>query len=324
MTTPPQGPPSASVPPQSPPPLAESKSPIPASDVVIDLPSGNELDAIAAAELQGAQLARLIVVAGPVGAGKTTLITTLHDLFQTGKVGEYAFAWSRTLPAFERRCHLSRIASERSVPDTERTKFGEVRYLHVQISGADLRNNQLDLLFTDVSGESFEQARDSISECQRLHFLKMADHFLLLIDCEKIIDAKKRNLVIHDAMMLLRSCLDSGMLQPTCFVNILWTKYDFVAAIGNGEHSSFLEKATEEFQKQFGSRVGKLAFRKVAARPAGVDGLEFGYGVSELLQEWATESPRDRTMNLLPDEELGSRESEKFLQRHFNSTSDSK
>lgn len=320
MTTPPQGPPSsAPVTPQS----SVAASPVTVLDV-IDLPSGNELDALAAAELQGAQLVRLIVVAGPVGAGKTTLITTLHDLFQTGKIGDHAFAWSRTLPAFERRCHLSRIASERSVADTERTKFGEVRYLHIQISGPELRDHLLDLLFTDVSGESFELARDSIAECQRLHFLKMADHFLLLIDCEKIIDRKKRSQVIHDAMMLLRSCLDSGMLSASCFVNVLWTKYDFVAAAENGGHASFLEKATEEFQKLFGSRVGRLSFRKVAARPADVDGLEFGYGLPELLQEWATESPRNRAMDLLPDERLGSRESENFLQRHFNSESDSK
>lgn len=317
MTTPPQGPPSSA-------PIPSQPSPLVIVPEVIDLPSGNELDALVAAELQGAQLVRLIVVAGPVGAGKTTLITTLHDLFQMGRIGSYAFAWSKTLPAFERRCHFSRIASERSVPDTERTKFGEVRYLHIQISGPALPGNLLDLLFTDVSGESFELARDSIEECQRLHFLKMADHFLLLIDCEKIIDRKKRNQVIHDGSMLLRSCLDSGMLAPSCFVNVLWAKYDFVAAAGNGEHASFLEKATEEFRRQFGSRVGRLSFRKVAARPPDVDGLEFGYGLPELLQEWATESPRNRAMNLLPDEELGSRESEKFLQRHFNSVSDSK
>jgi hypothetical protein len=323
MTTPPQGPSSASVPPQSPP-VAESKSPIPASDVVIDLPSGNELDDLAAAKLRAAQLVRLIVVAGPVGAGKTTLIATLHDLFQTGKVGDYAFAWSRTLPAFERRCHLSRIASEREVSETERTPFGKVRYLHTQISGPELRDNLLDLLFIDVSGEVFDGARDSTSECQQLVFLKMADHFLLLMDCEKIIDLKKRNLVIHNAGMLLSSCLDSGMLSPSCFVSVLWTKYDFVAAAGNGEHGAFLERATEELQKQFGSRVRKLSFRKVAARPADVDGLEFGHGVPELLREWATESPHDRTMNLVPDEKLGSRESEGFLQRHFNSESHSK
>ncbi len=318
MATTPQGP-SAPVPPQ-PPPVVESKSPIPASEVVIDLPSGNELDALAAAELQRARLTRLIVVAGPVKAGKTTLIATLHDLFQTGKIDDYAFAWSRTLPAFERRCHLSRIASEREVPDTDRTPFGKVRYLHIQISGPELPDSLLDFLFIDVSGEVFDGARDLISECQQLDFLKMADHFLLLMDCEKIIDLNKRNLVTHDAAMLLRSCLDSGMLSPSCFVSVLWTKYDFIAAAGNGEHDTFLKKAEEELKKQFGSRVGSLSFRKVAARPADVEGLEFGHGVPELLREWATQSPRERAMSLLPSERLGSRESERFLERHFNAT----
>ncbi len=320
MSTPPQVPPTKPAePPQTQP--TETK-PIPLPDV-IDLASGNELDAVAAAELQRGRLVRLIVVAGLVDAGKTTLVTTLHDLFQDGEIGDYAFSWSETLPAFERRCHASRIASERAVADTLRTPYGEVRYLHLQISGPELRDGRLDLLFTDVSGETFERARDSIAECQQLDFLKMADHFLLLIDCEKIINVKLRNSVIHDATALLQSCLDSGMLQPTCFVNVLWTKYDFIVAANNSGDTSFINGATEEFQKLFGSRLGKLSFRTVAARPETVD-VEFGHGISELLREWATESPRDQTMNLLPDETLGSRESQKFLHRHFNSTPDSK
>jgi hypothetical protein len=287
---------------------------------VIDLPSGNELDDLSAAELQGSQLVRLIVVAGSVGAGKTTLVTTLHDLFQEAAVGPYSFAGSHTLPAFERRCHFSRTASERATPDTERTPFGKVRYLHLRVSGPDLPNNLLDLLFTDVSGETFERARDSISECQQLAFLKMADHFLLLIDCEKLIDRKKRNQVIHDSMLLLRSCLDSGMLASSSLVNVLWTKHDFIVATGNREHGAFLEAATEEFKSQFAARVGKLSFTKVAARPLAGGKLGFGYGVPELLKEWAEESPRNRAMNLVPDEQMGSRESERFLERYFQAT----
>ena len=93
MTTPPQVPPSAPVPS-----LSQPSAAVTVPDV-IDLPSGNELDALAAAELQGARQTRLIVVAGPVGAGKTTLITTLHDLFQTGKIGGYRSAQASPLAA---------------------------------------------------------------------------------------------------------------------------------------------------------------------------------------------------------------------------------
>jgi hypothetical protein len=301
-------------PPESPQPVA----PPPPAPKVIELPAGKELDDAAAAKLQASRLVRLIVVAGPPGAGKTTLVTSLYELFQKKPVAEIAFAGSSTLPAFERRCHISRTASERSQPDTERTPHGEVRYLHLRVAADDLRHDPLDLLFTDVSGESFERARDSISECQQLGFLRMADHFLLLMDCEKLIDHGKRWQAAHDSMTLLRSCLDSGMLGNGCFVNVLWTKYDLVEAAGDGAHDTFFKKISTEFKTEFGSRVGRLTFTKVAARPMGVDNLEFGYGIPDLLKEWSNDSPRDRAMNLIPEESTGSRESEKFLTRHLN------
>jgi hypothetical protein len=287
---------------------------------IIDLPSGKELDDFAATKLQAAKPVRLMVIAGAVGAGKTTLLNTINDLFQGGKIGAYSFAWSKTLPAFEQRCHLSRTVSERSAQETERTKFGEVRYLHVQVSGPELNPDPLDLFFTDVSGETFERARDSISECQHLlPFLQTTDHFLLLVDCKKIVDLKARNKVVHEAMGLLRQCLDSGMLGPSCFVNVLWTKYDWIVAAEGDEHKSFLKATNKEFQDQFAARVGKLSFTEVAARPDKA-GVNFGYGIPALLADWAVSSPRNREMELLPPDEDGTRESERYSHRYFKAT----
>ena len=293
----------------------------PAVEEMIDLPRGKELDDLAASKLQAAKPVRLVVLAGPVKAGKTTLLNTINDMFQEGKIGAYCFSGSKTLPAFEERCHLSRTLSERGGQDTERTKVKDARYLHVQVSGSDLNPDPLDLLFTDISGETFEDARNSVTECQRLTFLRTTDHFVLVLDCEKIVDLRKRNKVIHEAMGLLRLCLDSGMLDSSCFVNVLWTKYDWIAAAEDGEHKSFLQKTTKEFEDQFASRVGKLSFAEVAARPD-KSGLAFGYGIPELLKEWAVSSPRYREMNLVPDE-AGTRESEQFLDRHFKAVQDS-
>ncbi len=294
----------------------------PAIDL-IELPPGKELDELGAAKLQASRPVRLVVVAGPVGCGKTTLLTSLYELFQWGKVSEYSFAGSNTLPAFERRCYLSRTASERAVPDTERTPFGEVRYLHLRIWKVGFSKGPLDLLFTDVSGESFERARDSIAECQQLNFLRRADHFLLLLDGEKLVRKEKRWQVAHDSMTLLRSCLDSGMLGGTCLVNILWAKFDFLLAATDEEHAKFLEKLTREFETEFASRVGRLSFSRIAARPTQADSLKFGHGLAELLKDWATVSPRERSMNILPDESMGSRESELFASRHFKGSQES-
>jgi hypothetical protein len=280
------------------------------------LPTGKELDEPGAQKLEVARPVRLVVVAGPVGCGKTTLLTSLYELFQWGPVSGYSFTGSSTLPAFERRCYFSRTASERSEPDTERTPFGEVRYLHLRVSGEDL-SRQLDFLFTDVSGETFERARDSTVECQRLTFLRQADHFLLLLDSEKLIVKERRWEVAHDSMTLLRSCLDSGMLVGNCLVNVLWTKFDYFEAASGADHARFLKQLEGEIKTEFGSRIGHLSFSRVAARPTQVESLKFGHGLPELLSYWASASPHERSMDLLPATALGSRESELYASRHF-------
>ena len=293
-----------------------SAAPVTPVPDLIDLPTGKELDESGALKLEIARPVRLVVVAGPVGCGKTTLLTSLYELFQWGQVSGYSFAGSHTLPAFERRCYLSRTASERAAPDTERTPFGEVRYLHLRISPEDL-SREIDILFTDVSGETFERARDSTLECRRLTFLRQADHFLLLLDSEKLIVKERRWEVAHDSMTLLRSSLDSGMLSANCLVNVLWTKFDYFQAASGPDHERFLTQLEGEVKTEFGSRVGRLSFSRIAARPTQVDGLKFGHGLPELLTYWASDSPRERSMNLLPPPALGSRESELYASRHF-------
>jgi hypothetical protein len=178
-------------------------------------------------------------------------------------------------------------------------------------------SRELDFLFTDVSGETFERARDSTLECQRLTFLRQADHFLLLLDSEKLIVKERRWEVAHDSMTLLRSCLDSGMLAANCLVNVLWTKFDYFEAASGADHARFLAQLEGEFKTEFGSRIGRLSFSKVAARPTQVDSLQFGYGLPDLLRHWASVSSRERSMNLLPSTALGSRESELYASRHF-------
>jgi hypothetical protein len=298
-------------------------APTPAEAVtdLINLPTGKELDELEAAKLQVARPVRLVVVAGPVGSGKTTLIASLYELFQWSRVSDYLFAGSNTLAGFEQRCYLSRIDSERIAPNTERTLHSDVRYLHLQIWKENFKRGPLDLLFTDITGESFESARDSTAECQHLEFLRLADHFLLLLDGEKLVHKEKRWKVAHEGMGLLRSCLDSKMLSGTSLVNVVFAKFDYLHAAWNEENDRFLGKLMDEFQKEFDSRVGRLTFSRVAARPTESSKLSFGHGLAELLEDWAVFSPRERSMKILLHEAPGtSQESELFGVRHFGSS----
>lgn len=110
-----------------------------------------------------------------------------------------------------------------------------------------------------------------------------------------------------------------GNRSAVCLVNVLWTKFDYFEAASDPEHARFLAQLESEIRSEFGSRIGRLSFSRIAARPTQVDSLKFGHGLPELLTYWASASPRERPMKLLPTIlALGSRESELYASRHFS------
>ena len=290
---------------------------------LIDLPSGKELNETSAIRLGASTLVRLVVLAGPVDSGKTTLLTSLYELFQLNPVCGQNFAGSMTLPAFEMRCHLARTASESATAQTERTvyKGPDPFYLHLRTASAEPPHAQADFLFTDVSGEMFEHAQNSTSECKELRFLHRASHFLLLLDGEKAVRPERWGM-IQKSKTMLESCLDAKMLPSFCAVNVVWAKYDYFEAAPDRDkeqHQAFRDEVVGQFQTAFRHRVGQLKFRQVAARPKQAPKLGFGKGVPELFKDWVTDYPQSRRMDLQPEDPVGTRESELFEMRHFKS-----
>jgi len=198
------------------------------ADEFVKLPEGGAFDLLSASVVTCANSTQVIVLAGGIGSGKTTLLASIYEKFQKSPFAGYIFAGSLTLPAFERRCHLARIASERSQPDTERTKGMEDTLLHLRVRKQDLSYPSQDLLFTDLGGERFRLARDSTEECRRLEILLRADHFVLLMDGEKLAQVEDRLQARASSRSLLRSCLDAQMLGAHSYVDVLFTKWDLV------------------------------------------------------------------------------------------------
>lgn len=303
-----------------PPSDTEKEAPERIESDLIDLPAGTELVEHEAAALQRAVATRLIVIAGPAECGKTTLLISVYELFQWRRVCDYLFAGCRTLPAFERRCFDSRIASERSTPETRRTRYedNDVRYLHLAIAHESALNEHIDLLFTDLSGETFDGAKDSTFACQQLTFLQRAAHFVALLDGQKFIDPAKRWAAVQEIQLLLRSCLDSGMIGKHNFVEVMVTKYDyFEIAADRAEVETAFTNVESEFRTRFENRVGQLRFSRTAARPVQNPALGFAYGVPEFLQRMANSTPQARLMQLTPNTVTGSRESIAYFARYF-------
>jgi hypothetical protein len=227
-------------------------------------------------------------------------------MFQNGIVEKKQFAGCDTFPAFEKKCHLGRTDSGNKEEDTIRNTYDgpHPEYVHLKLQNGPKALGHLDFLFTDVSGEMFEHARNSTDECKKLKFLLRASHILVFLDCEKIFQPKKCFGMVKDAKSLIQSCLDSTMLPPDCFVTVVWAKYDFVDATKGKEKTAatnFIQNTQAEFKRRFGPRIKNFKFHQTAARPTRSRNLNFGHGVAELLDDWVTKVLPPRNDSILHD-----------------------
>ncbi len=55
---------------------------------------------------------KMIVLIGPVASGKTTIETSLYQMFQNSPVNEFYFAGSNSIHGFEERAFYTRIKSK--------------------------------------------------------------------------------------------------------------------------------------------------------------------------------------------------------------------
>ncbi len=261
---------------------------------MIDLPDGEALNLEGAKAITQASLTRLIIFAGAPDSGKTTLLTSIYESLQWGPFAGYIFAGSQTLLGFEQRCHFGRIASGRMTADTDRTKLKPGQYpqlLHLRVRAEDLVRPTQDLLLSDLPGETFRLAKDSMEECKNLSILRRTDHFVLFLDGDKLSKSESRAEVMIDGSSLLRSCLDAELLGKHSLVDILFTKWDIV------QRSPYKNKAEEytalgekQMKDRFEARVSRLRFFRVAARPDENSTLSFAHGLSQVFPSWIEES----------------------------------
>jgi len=279
----------------------------------ISLSSGDALDLSSASAITATARARLIVIAGAEASGKTTLITALYESFQAGAFAGFLFGGSSSLAGFEQRCYRARIASGADVADTTRTKIDQPRFLHLIVRKSETGDGRQHLLISDIAGEVFRLARDSTTECKKLGFLVRADTLVVLVDGEKLAVLKTRAEATTDAFSLIRSCLDAEMVGAATNLMIVVTKWDEVQAAGESA-TGYVDHMDAEAALRFRSRVKRLSFLRIAARPRSGRGLVFAYGCDQLLKEWVEHL--NGATPLMPSSSTPVRQIERFTTLH--------
>ncbi len=250
------------------------------------LPSGDQIAVGEVASLLRAGEARVVALVAPSDAGKTTLIASLYDLFQNASVGEFRFARSRTLRAFEHACHDARAASRRAQPHTKRTPLGDVRFFHLALfdqSPAAV----VDFVLGDRAGEYYRSAANDPSVAASFAEITRADVITVLVDGRRLLDLGERHNVRSEIELMLQGLMDGDALTHAPRLAIVLTKLDLLEESPHkGRAEADFVTLVQRVGHLFGTAFGAAEQFRVAASPA-TDVLPRGHGLPGLLRFWA-------------------------------------
>lgn len=235
------------------------------------------------------------VVAGPE-VGKTTMIATMYELIHRGRMPEFRFAGSETLRGYEERCHLARLASNALRPDTPRTHLkDQLSFTHLRLKTA---LGIKDVVFSDRSGEHFDNILKTPSEITRFSELQRANTIAMLVDLHEL--QKSHHRPTSQARRLFIAMEQAGMLAGKKMM-LVGTKADL---LGNDNGTECARSALTELagDLQRRSSTGLSITTWLVASRARPGSTEVGEGLEELLKAMIAghETPRFSPGNAWP------------------------
>lgn len=261
------------------------------------LHSGEYLTAAEATALTQSTPTAVVVVGGSARSGKTSLVAGVYALLQKGPLGKLYFAGSQSLTGFEQRCHLATIGSGLIGPDMERTSVDEeYRFLHLRVRN-HASGDVVNVLFSDISGETFDDAANTADDCKRLEILHRADSVAVLLDGRKACDNKLRQQAFAVVDSLLGQCVDCNMLSARSAVQLIVSKWDLVQRASERQRE-FIEQKLTYLQSQYEPKVGELTTYRIALRHWSEGAIGTSDDLERLVNTWLRMQPIPRTPNI--------------------------
>lgn len=235
--------------------------------------------------------APILLLAGEIESGKTTLLAELYGRFLEGPLAGWDFAGSETLMAFEEALKASMEESGNEEARTERTVYTNIRLLHYCLSRQDTRD-RIDLLATDVRGELFEHIANGVPVGDEVPIARRADRVVVVLDGAKVGDKFKRANVVSSTVQLVGGLCAAGGLRPKTPLLFVLSKVDLAGIQGV---AFFKEKCGEQLIPLAESAGMVATALEIAARPSGG---ATPIGLEEFLR-WSGQ-PRSQTVEELP------------------------
>ncbi|HEY4361436.1 MAG TPA: hypothetical protein VGN17_10715 [Bryobacteraceae bacterium] len=264
--------------------------------------SGLPLEIADAREFAARGRAIVVALTGMTESGKTSLLARLHQQFQAGTVGGYAFAGSRTLPRFEELNWLATIESGVGAPRMEHTsRKYDNSFLHFTVLQSHEGALPIDVLLNDISGETYPEAITAESICRQLICLSRADHLAVVVDGAAIANRSLRHDHCSKAKNFVERVLQTGQINKATILHLIITKLDVLSDPAKAEeNTAAAARLEEDFTKNFRTKVAGVHTWRIAARPR--DGtMPTEESIAKLFATWVGSTRRyDSNPTVLP------------------------
>ena len=242
---------------------------------------GKALNNLELYHMTAKQETQLIMVAGSVHSGKTTMEVAFYQMFLRGVNKRLQFAGSQTLMDIVERSKGLRVTSGNATPMVTRTSNAiSDNYLHIAVvDGMHRRNN---LIFTDFAGEVFDytSTNDNDAFLEKFAGLK---HIIILVDGEKL-SGRQKDQALLDCKNVLLTLLQRGIISDKTIVHVVYSKNDMILASKNPNIEEIISRNNDKLYKMLGNREGKVLVHRIEAISQNTDNISNYDGLEELIE----------------------------------------
>lgn len=188
----------------------------------------------------------IIGIIGASNSGKTTYLSMLYLMLISGQaIPNWQFAYSYTLRGWENISNNLKWSSGNIYNFPSHTSVNEGRVAGLLHLAFRINGQVKDLIFTDVSGESFtEWAKNKDSNKGAEWIYDNADGFLFLVDCEKLKDIRTIPEGRREVLGIGSRLKDNLNNRP---IATLWAKSDYK----NDIKPAVIQKIEKELDSRF-------------------------------------------------------------------------
>ena len=250
--------------------------------------TGEKLTLQEAARLMNERPARIVLCAGASKSGKTTFLARLCELFRNGFFKSHGFVGSLTLCAFEQATWFATMDSGGTQPDTKRTfRTENDKFLHLHVRSQEDPSDEIDLLISDLAGETYPVAVASGEFCTNLRSIFRADYLLVFLDCAKIVDRNSRHAEVDNARTFLQRVATVRHQTRMPSVCVVFSRSDYLEnTTDSADHVGYCAQVEKDLNSRFSAVFGHLEFVRVAARPKD-GGKPSNEEIMSLFRTWA-------------------------------------